>query len=210
MRTVRSLRTARSLLVGLVMAGGAVLAVPGTAHACSCIAAGPTQYLEWADAVVWAEVVESQQPSPPIGKARYLLEVDRVYKGQVSRSAQVDSEASSAACGLEGIESGRSYAFFLEGEGSPYFATLCGGTGSVPRAKLEQVVGVGDAVETDAAPGAGEQAVLTAGSSPEPGGPTRLPVSGWSWIGMGVGALAAAGGSVFWLWRRSAGRPEPT
>ncbi len=207
------MRTAHSLLAGFVIAGGAVLAVPGTAYACSCVAAGPRQYVEWADAVVWAEVVDVAKPPPPIGEAHYLLEVDRVYKGEVTRSVQVDSAVSSAACGLEGIEADRSYAFFLEGAASPYSATLCGGSGSVPQDRLEQVIGAGAATgETtdeggdDTADGS-DQTEQAVGASPSPGGPDRLPISAWSWAGIATGALATIGGSALWLLRR---RTAPT
>lgn len=193
------MRTARTLLGGLVLAGTAVLAVPGTAYACSCVSAGPRQYVEWADAVVWAQVVDVQRPAPPVGDAHYLLEVDRVYKGEVTRSAQVDSDVSGAACGLEGIESDRSYAFFLEGSGSPWSATLCGGTGSVDRDRLEQVVGAGEG--TGEQPGADARAGAAAGVAPQPGGPVRLPVSTWSWAGVGTGALACLVGCAAWALR---------
>ena len=194
------MRTARSLLGGMVLAGTAVLAVPGTAHACSCVSAGPREYVEWADAVVWARVVDVQRPATPIGDAHYLLEVDRVYKGEVTRSAQVDSDVSGAACGLEGIESDRSYAFFLDGQGSPWSATLCGGTGSVDRDRLERVVGAGEGTGEDQ--GADDQtATAVAGVAPEPGGPSQLPVSTWSWAGVGAGALACLVGCAVWALR---------
>lgn len=199
------LRTARTLLGGLVLAGTAVLAVPGTAHACSCVSAGPRQYVEWADAVVWARVSDVQKPAPPVGEAHYLLEVDRVYKGEVTRSAQVDSDVSGAACGLEGIESDRSYAFFLQGDRSPWSATLCGGTGSVDRDRLEQVVGTGEG--TGQAPQTDERSATAAGVAPQPGGPTRLPVSTWSWAGVGAGVMACLVGCGAWALRhrRAAG-----
>ncbi len=206
MNRTRSLRTAPALLLGLLIAAGAVLAVPGTAYACSCVAAGPRQYLEWADAVVWADVVEVSK-STPIGEAHYLLEVDRVYKGEVTRSVQVDSNASGAACGLEGIESDRSYAFFLDGDGSPYSATLCGGTGAVARDRLERVVGAGapgaaDPSETSDPDEEAVQGQQVVGSAPAPGGPERLPVSAWSWAGIATGALGTVAGSIVWLLRR--------
>lgn len=188
------MRAVRALLGGLVLAGAAVLAVPGTAHACSCVSAGPREYVEWADAVVWARVVDVQRPAAPVGDAHYLLEVDRVYKGEVTRSAQVDSDVSGAACGLEGIESDRSYAFFLEGRDSPYSATLCGGSGSVDRDRLERVLGTGEQ-ETE------DQTATASGVAPQPGGPTRLPVSTWSWAGVGAGALACLVGCAVWARR---------
>ena len=81
-----------------------------------------------------------------MGQAHYLLDVQRVYKGDVQERARVDSDASGAACGLEGITAGRRYAFFLQGDGSPWTANLCGGTGfAVDRDHLERAIGVADA-----------------------------------------------------------------
>ena len=106
----------------------------------------------------------------------------------------MDSAASGAACGLEGIRAGRRYAFFLNGDGSPWSANLCGGTGfGVGPERLERVV-------------ASDDAATSVGRVPEPGGPDRLPVSGFSYAGIGVGALAATmGAAVAWRRRRSSG-----
>lgn len=189
------MRTMRSLMAGLVVAGGAVLAVPGTAHACSCVTAEPRQLVEWADAVVWAEVTDARMPLSGTGEAHYLLDVERVYKGEVTQRVRVDSAASGAACGLEGIEAGGRYAFFLLGDSSPYEANLCGGSGGVERERLEKVLG---AAERPAAEGV----IDPAGARPDPGGPERLPLSPYSYAGMGAGALAAVGlAALAWLRR---------
>lgn len=186
---LKGMQTVRAGIAGLVLAGGAILAVPGTASACSCVTADPAQFVEWADAVVWAEVTESQVPADGRGEAHYLLDVQRVYKGDVAERARVDSAASGAACGLEGIRTGRPYAFFLEGEDSPYTANLCGGTGfAVDRGHLERAIAA-----TDAA--------TAAGRAPSSGGPERLAMSGYSYAGIGAGALGALAG-VLLVWRR--------
>lgn len=211
-------RAALGLGAGAVLAASAVLATPGAAHACSCVSADVAQLVEWADVVVWAEVVDARVPPPAIGAASYLLDVDRVYKGAVTRSAQVDSPASGAACGLEGLAVGRSYAFFLEGEESPYYATLCGGSGGVPKEALERAVAADEVTTpggdvTEGADGSGEPDAPagrggdgTVGSEPSPGGPDRLPVSTASWAGMGAATLVVLVGSLAWLLRRGVGR----
>ena len=174
----------RTVLVGLLLAAGAVLAVPGAAHACSCVSADARQFVTWADTVVWAEVTDAQLPPSGAGEAHYLLQVETVYKGEATERVRVDSEGSGAACGLEGIEAGRRYGFFLQGDSSPYTASLCGGSGTVERDQLERVVrGVDGAGASDGEP---------AGGAPEPGGPDRLPLSPYSYAGMGAGVLVAA------------------
>lgn len=178
------MRLVRAVLVGLLLAAGAVLAVPGTAHACSCVSAAPRQFVEWADTVVWAEVTDAQLPLGGTGEAHYLLAVEAVYKGESTERVRVDSAASGAACGLEGIEAGRRYGFFLRGESSPYTADLCGGSGVLDRDRLERVVRAAD----EARPSEGEPA----GGAPAAGGPARLPLSLYSYAGMGAGGLVAA------------------
>ena len=179
----------RRFVLLLLVAGGLVVAAPGAAHACSCVTADPKQFVAWADAVVWAEVAETQVPPDGAGTAHYLLDVQRVYKGDVTERARVDSAASGAACGLEGITAGRTYAFFLQGDGSPWTADLCGGTGfAVEQDRLERVMRANDA-------GA------SAGSAPDPGGPTGLPTSVYSYAGMGLGGLVALAAGVL-AWRR--------
>ena len=184
----------RRFVLLLLVAGGLVVAAPGAAHACSCTTADPSQFVAWADAVVWAEVTESQVPADGTGQAHYLLDVQRVYKGEVTERARVDSDASGAACGLEGITAGRRYAFFLQGDGSPWTANLCGGTGfAVDRDHFERAISTA---------GAG----APVGVAPRPGGPERLPVSGYSYAGMGLGgAVALAAGFVVWR-RRASGQ----
>ncbi len=209
MRTPRAYLGA--LLAALVVAGGLVLVAPGPAYACSCVAGGPRQYVEWADVVVWARVDHAQVPPSAIGGAHYLLDVERVYKGAATQHVQVDSSASSAACGLEGIEEGEAYVFFLQGERPPHSASLCGGTGMVKRAQLERVLDTdGDPVVTDGAAGdsggEGQPAAAPEGQDPAPGGPADLPVSAWSYLGMGAGVVVALAAAAFWLVRRPARR----
>jgi hypothetical protein len=184
----------RRFVLLLLVAGGLVVAAPGAAHACSCVTADPKEFVAWADAVVWAEVAETQVPADGMGSAHYLLDVQRVYKGDVTERARVDSAASGAACGLEGITAGRRYAFFLQGDGSPWTANLCGGTGFVTEQdRLERAV-------------AATEAGTPAGTAPAPGGPEQLPMSVYSYAGIGVGGLVAlAAGLVAWRRRGASG-----
>jgi hypothetical protein len=176
----------RRLLLLLVLAGSMAVVPAGSAHACSCVSARPAQFVEWADAVVWAEVRDVQTPLTGNGNARYLLDVQRVYKGEVSGRARVDSAAEGSACGLEGIEAGQHYAFFLAAaDDDRWSADLCGGSGfGVDRATLERVAGPG--------------------SPARPGGDDGLPVSAHSYAGMTFAGVAAALTAVV-LWRRRPG-----
>ena len=179
----------RRLVLLLLMAGGLVVAAPGAAHACSCTTANAADFVTRADAVVWARVADVQMPAMGNGQAHYLLEVDTVHKGATTERLRLDSEASGAACGLEGIEVGRRYVFFLRAAGGEEWrADLCGGTGEVRRAQVVSLLGAGRTSE-----------------QPEPGGPQSLPPSAYSYAGMGLGGLAAlATGAVLWR-RRSSG-----
>lgn len=193
-----SMRTLRGLLSVLAAAAGLVVAAPGAAYACSCVDDRAGTAVRSADAVVWAEVDEVQMPAMGGGTASYLLSVERVYKGEVTERAQVDSEASGASCGLEGIEVDRRYVFFLDGDGPRWYAGLCGGTGQVSRARVERVL-------AGAEDGAGvDRTSDDPGRDPLPGGPTRLPVSPASYAGMVLGGAAAVVTGVV-MWRRRGG-----
>lgn len=200
----------RGFFAGMVLGSGLVVAVPGAAHACSCVTAEPEDFVARADAVVWAEVTDVRVSTGGPGAAHYLLDVDAVYKGEVTERVRVHSAASGAACGLEGIRVREAYVFFLqraaEGDGlvdlwrvpdGVWTADLCGGTGAVDQQQVERVVGAARPSGRDAGPApAGE---------PAPGGPERLPLSGYSYAGMGVGALTSAlVAAVLWRRRRSA------
>ena len=103
--------------VGMVLAvlfAGIVL--PGaTAQACSCAMADGAQYMNWADAAFFGQIVDKDRllrgdaAGPTIqGKgptiqgptgAVYTVEVEQVYKGQVHAQQAFVASANGAACG---------------------------------------------------------------------------------------------------------------
>lgn len=133
------------LLVAL-LGGLALVAVgSGPAYACSCASQTPEQYVEGADVIVTGTVVSVDRGTlGSADDATYVVEVDRVYRGEAGPKVEFRSEASGAACGLEGIETGTREAFFLQGTETGLRAGLCGGTGNVTERQLDALVGQPD------------------------------------------------------------------
>lgn len=185
------MRSIRTLLAVLVVAAGVAL-VPAPAFACSCVAGGPAAYVSWADVVFSGEVTDIDGPSLlPFGGDRrrtYTFDVDATYSGDTGRRTLVQSEASGAACGLEGIEVGRRYVVFAHEEGSDgdLAANLCGGTAPATPRLLERVAEVAGPPRPPSGPGAT--------------GSAGTPLdAGWLLL---VGGIAAAG-PLGWLVLRS-------
>ena len=83
----------------------------------------------------------------------YVVDVDRVFKGEAGSTLEVLSEGSGASCGLENVKPGRRYVMFaghqtIEGNDSErLWANLCGGTGpATPKlvAAVESATGTGE------------------------------------------------------------------
>lgn len=84
-----------ALAVGFV---GTVLAVPGTAHACSCVALAPQSVIEQSDAVVLGTAVEVREET---NSRTYVVEVKQSYRQRVPARIEVRTPSQSAACGVE-------------------------------------------------------------------------------------------------------------
>lgn len=116
----------------LALAG--LLLTPASAYACSCVAAGPAQYAQWAD-VVLDGVVVGRDVSHPFwptmssgDPVTYRGEVIRVFKGRVGPETQVRSAVSSATCGIS-VAVGRRYVLYADRSGGGALqADSCGGT----------------------------------------------------------------------------------
>ena len=125
-------------LVGLLL-------VPASAHACSCVAAGPAYHSRHAG-VVFTGTVVGQVVSHPFwpttssgDPVTYRVQVDRVFKGRVGPVAPVRSVLSSASCGVE-MAVGRRYVVFADASGEGALrADLCGGTRSADRSLVAMV-----------------------------------------------------------------------
>ena len=85
------------------------MVLPGaTAQACTCIAGDSQKYFKWADAVFFGEIVDKEPfgsdkkhrvrlVGPPT--AKYTVEVERVYKGEVHARQGFFAGGSEISCG---------------------------------------------------------------------------------------------------------------
>jgi len=94
------------MVLSILFAG---IVLPGaTAQACSCVAGDSAQYFKWSDAVFFGEIVDKK----PLGSekkhgvrlvgppnARYTVEVDQVYKGEVHARQVFYAGGSEVSCG---------------------------------------------------------------------------------------------------------------
>jgi hypothetical protein len=134
------------LLAAVLMALGALWAGPAPAFACSCAAASDDQYAVNAAAIFTGTLVENQVDEP--AQTRTLtFAVDRVFKGQVTATQVVTSQASGASCGVE-LSGPGPFLVFAQAGPTGLTADLCGGTrsGSAPVG-----LGVGDQPQPDPA-----------------------------------------------------------
>jgi len=109
-------RLKRTLVV--VMTASSLLALPGTASACSCIgrAISAPEYREWFDGfngVVFRGTVISAPERPgivtnPSAMAQYTFKVERVWKGVTTSELVIESTADEALCGINFV-CGRTY-----------------------------------------------------------------------------------------------------
>lgn len=173
----------RLTLAGLLLAGGLVFALPGTAFACSCAPHAPLEKaVEQSDAVFTGTVTASE---PPTGGAvqssaepiTYTFAVDRVVAGDVGSEVEVTTAAMEVSCGIE-FREGTRYVVFATGSDHNLETNLCtrteqvnattGGPGKSPN-------------ETEATP---SEVALNSSSDSAEGAPV------WPWVA--GGGLAAA------------------
>ncbi|GIH94334.1 hypothetical protein ACFFMN_05645 [Planobispora siamensis] len=116
----------RSLVAPLLLAAAVVVAVPGTACACSCVALEPAEQVENAETVFTGTVVAARRipgdrsgPTPPIV---YRLRPDQVYKGAPAAEVEVATNPDGASCGYA-FTVGSRYLVFARGGESGMFAT---------------------------------------------------------------------------------------
>lgn len=203
------MRALRALCAALVAALSIVVVGAGPSFACSCATADTAQHVDWADVVVAGTVVDVVPPrQKPIMSSMdpvtYVVDVDRVFRGEAGSRVEVLSPSSGASCGLENVEVGRRYVVFaahqsVEGKDAEHlWASLCGGTDRarpdlVTAVELVTGEGVPPAPDSDAD---GSDLGLTFDPPAEP------PLgAGWAW----PLALVAGGGLVLLtgaLWLR--------
>jgi hypothetical protein len=172
------------LLAATALAVGAVLLVPSTAHACSCVAAGDARYARWAEVVAVGTVVDREPPPwwRQLHSSRdavtYEMAVDRVLKGAAGTTIALRSPSSEATCGIA-LAVGTTYVLYAQaGPGDDLSVGLCGGTGVATPAAVKAVEDLlGPAYPPDR------------GEVPPPGAEASV----WP---LGVGGLLAAGGAA--------------
>lgn len=174
--------TAGRLLAALVLAGiGVVLGVL-PAHACSCASATTQTQTKDANDVFTGTVTAVMAARKTDGQRganmTYDVEVDRVYKGDVSSSeVQVTSEKGAASCGLGRLIADERYVFFTKSDGTELSADSCGGTARATDklvTKVERLLGDG----RGPVPPEPEKAVFTTVADATPPSLTRLAAPG--------------------------------
>lgn len=143
---------ARGLAALVLALTGLVLATEAPAFACRCTTATPEQQVNRADAV-FVGTVEASRSADRGRSVDYSVSVDRTYKSAVNPTVVVTSAARPTECGLGRVPDGAAYVFFVTGDGSPYSANSCGGSGEATPAtvrQLERVAGEGRTVEPPA------------------------------------------------------------
>lgn len=203
--------------IGLV----AVAAVP--AMACSCATFTTEQAFKRADVVATGVLRDIQEPPAATMRSStdpvtYTATVESTYKGRPSEELVFTSALYGASCGLEGMEEGERYVFFLQrvgakprwlnGEPGDLVGSLCGGTrraGGAVDARLVDIAGPPttalDVSRPQSPEGVGRVEVPPGSAQAEPRRSGSLP---WALGLMGLAALVASGS---WRVRRRGQRP---
>lgn len=202
------MRLLRVLLAGLVTSASLVVVTAAPSFACSCATFDTEEQVADAAVVVTGTVVSVQPPTggevmSSADPVTYVVDVERVLKGEPSDPLEVLSAAHGASCGIEGIGTGdRVVLFASPGAGGgaadgALWASLCGGT-TTWSAELE-------AAAAEAA--GGEAGTAEPVSVPVSGGPPateQTPAVEGGSLALPVG-LAAGGLPLLlavWLWFR--------
>ncbi|NYE38934.1 hypothetical protein F4692_004089 [Nocardioides cavernae] len=106
-------------------------ASPG--FACSCASQRPADLVALADHVFTGTVVDIGEPAgggvvSSTDPVAYTIAVEAVHQGEVGSVAVVESAASGASCGLEGMVVDRHYVVFANADADRLTASSCGGT----------------------------------------------------------------------------------
>ena len=135
-------------LVGVVLlTGAALIATARPASACSCATRTDTQAFGTAQAVFTAVLVEVQTPDgdghSSADPERFVVDVDRVYKGDVHARQSVVTARGGASCGLE-ISGRGPFLVYAGTQGDGVLtANLCGGTRPLAERQLPALLGTG-------------------------------------------------------------------
>lgn len=141
-------------MLAVSLVAGLAWALPHAAHACTCIVPpAPAVAAEQAEAVFEARVEGVQgatDPSGP-GMVRFELSVVRVFKGELSTSAQLVTRASSAACGRSLVVGKRYLVYAGRDNDGNLTDTLCSRTRPMSAAD-EDLVALGPGASPSSTP----------------------------------------------------------
>lgn len=194
----------RGLLV--LVAVGASLALwqsPAQARACTCDSElAMTEQIDQADAVFTGSYLRDADPTPTptddepseVPLRRMTVEVDQVRKGKVTPFVTVRTPRDAADCGLQRMQRGTRYLWFVTEDDEVLTAELCGGTKkATPPVRRELAALLGDWYAPAALDPPEERRRAAAPSAEETPG----------WVMATVGGLFLLGaGATYWLLKR--------
>lgn len=177
-------------MLAFAFAFAAVVARPGTAHACDCVDFDPAQAYADADAVFTGESIEVRvgpEGDPTAVQRRHVFQVDQVFKGEVFEQQSVVSSTEESLCGLPWEQPGAIAIVFGHREGAD---TMVEGELAAERCTTTALTAA------SILPEYGQAFAPLPGASPIGVEPPPLPEGGdvhlsWEWFA--VGALAVAG-----------------
>ncbi|WP_154402557.1 hypothetical protein [Nocardioides speluncae] len=199
-----SLVSLRGLLVLFAVGASLALWQPSAqARACTCDGdQAMAEQIDEADAVFTGTYLRDAEPTltPDGGEPaeaalrRMSVEVEQVRKGKVTPLVTVVTPRDAAECGLQRMERGTRYLWFVAEDDEVLTADLCGGTKKATPPVREELAGLlGDWYAPAALDPPEERRRAAAPSSEETPG----------WVMATVGGLfLLAGGATYWLLKR--------
>lgn len=190
----------------VLIAVGASLALwqsPAQASACTCDSElTMAEQIDQADAVFTGSYLRDADPTPTptdddepeVPLRRLTVEVDQVRKGKVTPFVTVSTPRDAAACGLQRMQVGTRYLWFVSEDDEVLTAELCGGTTkATPPVRSELATLLGDWYAPAALDPPEERRRAAAPSAEETPG----------WVMATVGGLFLLGvGATYWLLKR--------
>lgn len=174
----------RLLLGALLVACCSVVLAQSPAHACRCAGGSVERDADRADAVFTGVLLDRSASG---GDTVYRVQAETLFKGDVSRD-RVRVTSAQDSCGLGGLETDRSYVFFVAVDGADLTTDQCAGTARASQRLLQEVEDVLGAGTDLAPPETPEPAetTFTRVEDAEPEELTRLAAPGLALVLLGV------------------------
>ncbi|CAM3452261.1 hypothetical protein NODU109028_17740 [Nocardioides dubius] len=202
------------VIAGLLLATLSALVVPigigaAPAHACSCAMATLGDQAARSDYAFVGSVVEGSvkgQADRGMEPITFTVAVDEIYAGEVGATVQMQTQASSASCGLGQVPQGRMIWFSYLNEGAATDRRLNVGLCTPPvaadaanLAEVEKALGAAHPVDDDATGttdvGGGEATAPKADADD----PEDEDQALWWPIAVGVVVVLGAAGGLIWV-----------